>query len=83
MSSNIIDMKDRLARTTSYIRECQARISKGEIMDLQGLDKNVGAMCEDIQKLPQEEARALAEKMEYLIQSLDELSQVIRGREKE
>ena len=78
MSSNIIDIKDRLSKTTKYVRDCRSRVNQGEIMDLQNLDKNVGSVCEDILKLPQEEGLELQVKMEHLIESLEELSDAIQ-----
>ncbi len=78
MENNIIDIKDRLSKTTSYVRDCQSRVNQGEIMDLQGLDKNVGSVCDDILKLPQDEGLELQVKMEHLIQSLEELSGAIQ-----
>ncbi len=78
MEDNVVDIKDRLSNTTNYIRDCQSRVNKGEIMDLQGLDKNVVSVCDDIHKLPHEEALELKTKMELLIKSLGELSDAIQ-----
>ncbi len=78
MENNIIDIKDRLLKTTNYVRDCQSRVNQGEIMDLQGLDKNVGSVCDDILKLPEEEGAELQAKMELLIQSLEGLSDAIQ-----
>ncbi len=70
----------RLQTIVDYVRDCQARVNKGEIMDLQGLDKNVISLCDDIANLPEEESRALEGRMSGLIDSLEALAQAMKDQ---
>lgn len=64
-----------------YVRDCQARVTKGEIMDLQGLDKNVIDICDAIAHLPEKEGRALEGQMTQLIDSLEVLARTMKEQQ--
>lgn len=74
-------MAKRLRMIVDYVRDCRMRVSKGEIMDLQGLDKNVISICDAIAKLPENEGRALESQMSGLIDSLEELAQAMKEQQ--
>lgn len=71
---NIEDLKERLERTIDYVRDCSVRVGNGEIMDLTGLDKTVTKMCEDIEKLPKDDADSVKDDMAKLVGGLDDLA---------
>lgn len=64
----------QLASVSDYVRGCEARVIKGELMDLSGLDRAVIALCEGIARLPVSDARALEDRMQKLIGGLDSLA---------
>lgn len=71
----------RLKGIVDYVRDCQARVTKGEIMDLQGLDKNVIEVCNAIAQLPEKEGRALEAQMTQLIESLEVLARTMKEQQ--
>jgi hypothetical protein len=68
----------RLKAIVDYVQDCQRRVTKGEIMDLQGLDNNVIEVCDAIAHLPEEEGRALEAQMSALIESLESLARTMK-----
>lgn len=71
----------RLKTIIDYVRDCQVRVGKGEIMDLQGLDKNVIDICDAIAKLPEQEGHALEGQMSQLIDSLEALGRMLKEQQ--
>ncbi len=71
----------KLKAIVDYVRDCQARVSKGELMDLQGLDENVIELCDEIAELPEKEAQVLERQMSQLIESLETLATTIKEQE--
>lgn len=71
----------RLKALIDYVRDCQIRVGKGEIMELQGLDKNVVDICEAIAKLDADEARDMEDQMTLLIDSLEELARAMKEQQ--
>jgi hypothetical protein len=71
----------RLKSIVDYVRDCQMRVGKGEIMDLQGLDKNVIDICDAIAKLPEKEGQALEDQMSQLIDSLETLARMLKEQQ--
>jgi len=77
-SEEALNLDKELKQTSDYVRECEARITKGEMMELQGLDKTVIDMCDRISNIPSEEAKELEEKMALLIKALETLANTIK-----
>ena len=71
----------RLKGIVDYVRDCQARVTKGEIMDLQGLDKNVIEVCDAIAHLPEEDGKTLETQMTQLIDSLEVLARTMKEQQ--
>ena len=78
---NAADVGKRLKLIVDYVRDCQARVTKGEIMELQGLDKNVIELCEALGELPENEAQALEAQMTQLISSLEVLARTMKEQQ--
>ncbi len=76
-----IPVGQRLRSIIDYVRDCQVRVAKGEIMDLEGLDKNVVAVCDAIGKLPQAESQAMESQMAQLIDSLETLARMMKEQQ--
>ncbi len=72
------DTRQRLKAITDYVQDCQRRVVKGDIMDLQGLDRRVLDICQAVTRLPTGEARALEIPMQQLIAALDVLATTMR-----
>lgn len=81
MVSEAAEIGQKLKSVTDYVRDCQGRVSKGELMDLQGLDKNVIALCDAVAELPEKEGQAFEKQMSQLIESLEDLANTIKERE--
>jgi hypothetical protein len=71
----------RLKLIVDYVRDCQVRVTKGEILDLKGLDKNVISLCDDIAKLPKKDGQALEDQMSQLIDSLEVLARTMKEQQ--
>lgn len=71
-------LNTQLAAVLDYVRQCDLRVGRGEVMDLSGLDRTVMAMCEDIVRLPAPQARNLQPRMQQLVESLDQLAARMR-----
>jgi hypothetical protein len=71
----------RLKSIVDYVRDCQMRVGKGEIMDLQGLDKNVIDICDAIAGLPEKEGQAMEDQMSLLIDSLEMLGRMLKEQQ--
>ncbi|MDE1152309.1 MAG: hypothetical protein PW788_07215 [Micavibrio sp.] len=72
------ELAKRLRSVTEYVRDCERRVNQGEIMDLEGLDRNVVEICTGIAGLPQEEGQALEKPMSMLIEDLERLADTMR-----
>ena len=79
--TNKEDVGKTLKSIIDYVRDCQARVTKGEILDLQGLDKNVMEVCDAIAKLPEEDGHALESQMSVLIESLEVLARTMKDQQ--
>jgi len=73
----------RIEQVKTYIQDCERRITKGEVIPLVGLDKNVEDICNDIGALSEDEAAGMEEKLSNLIGALDKLVAAIRNFESE
>jgi len=71
-------LSGRLKAIIEYVRDCQARVYKGEIMDLQGLDRSVIDVCNAIAALPENEGKKMESQMSTLIDSLEVLAGSIK-----
>jgi hypothetical protein len=71
-------LQQRLKAIIDYVRDCQRRVSQGEIMDLKGLDQNVLELCDGVAALPPPEGRALEDQMTALITDLEALANAMR-----
>jgi hypothetical protein len=75
------EVATRLKKIVDYVRDCQARVTKGEIMDLQGLDKNVIEVCDAITSLPEKDSQELEGQMAQLIESLEVLARTMKEQQ--
>ena len=75
------ELAKRLKATIDYVRDCDRRVSQGEIMDLQGLDATVVDICDHLGQLPEEEGQALEAQMAVLIKGLEQLADTMREQE--
>lgn len=73
-NENMAEVEKKLKGIVDYVRDCQARVTRGEIMDLQGLDKNVMEVCDAAAQLPEEDGQRLESQMSQLIESLETLA---------
>ena len=75
------EVSKQLKGITDYVRDCQARVTRGEIMDLQGLDKNVMEVCNAVAGLPAKEGQSLEKQMTQLIESLEVLARTMKEQQ--
>jgi len=73
------EIASRLKKVTDYVRDCERRVAQGELMELEGLDRNVIEICDGIAKLPKEQGQALEKQMATLIDDLEHLAETIRA----
>lgn len=78
MTGKASEIGKKLKTIVDYVHDCQARVTRGEIMDLQGLDKNVVEVCDAIARLPEKDGQALEGQMAQLIDSLEILARTMK-----
>ena len=79
--NNAAKLDKRLKAIINYVRDCQARVTKGEVMSLEGLDTKVVKLCNDIAVLPEKEGRGLESQMNLLIESLEILARELKEQQ--
>jgi len=75
------ELATRLKATIDYVRDCDRRVSQGEIMDLQGLDDTVVEICDSIAELDEAEGQSLEPQMATLIKGLEQLAETMKEQE--
>lgn len=78
---NVDEIAKQLKSILDYIRDCQARVIKGEILSLQGLDKNVEDVCIALAEVPNGEAEVLGDLMTSMISELEVLADTMREQQ--
>lgn len=76
------ELTKRLTSIIEYVRDCERRVNQGEIMELDGLDRNVLELCDGIGTLPQEQGKLLELQMSILVQDLEKLANAMREQQK-
>lgn len=71
----------QLTAVTDYVRGCETRVVRGEMMDFGGLDRTVIDLCQNITRLPPAEARKMEPRMLQLIEGLDALARNIKEQQ--
>lgn len=79
--NNAAKLDKRLKAIIDYVRDCQARVAKGENLSLEGLDIKVVNLCNDIAVLPEKEGRGLESQMNFLIESLEILARELKEQQ--
>ena len=72
------EIAKRMKTVTDYVRDCERRVSLGEIMELDGLDRNVMELCDAVAALPKDESANLEKQMSSLIENLETLADAMR-----
>lgn len=72
------ELRDKLKTIIDYVRECEARTARGEILDMSSLDQTVSDICAEIVDLPRSESRDLEPSMQSLVKALDSLAVTMR-----
>jgi hypothetical protein len=80
-AADTADLARRLKSVTDYVRDCERRVSQGEIMDLTGLDRNVLEICNGVAALPPPQGRLLQGELAALIGDLDKLAAAMKSRQ--
>jgi hypothetical protein len=81
IKTDTVELGKRLKGVIDYVRDCQARVTKGEIMDLQGLDQNVVEICDAVAALPQKESQSFEPQMGQLIDALEVLARTMKEQQ--
>lgn len=71
------DLRKRLEAEGRSLVEARAAVAAGQDIALDELETRVAALCRDVQALPLAEARPLADDLQRLIASMDELAAAI------
>ena len=75
------DIGARLKQVNDYVKDCDRRVNRGEIMDLQGLDKTVMDICDMMAQLPDDEAQKHETAMSVLIKDLETLAKSMKEQQ--
>ncbi len=72
------ELAKRMKSVNDYVRDCERRVSLGEIMELDGLDRNVMELCDAIAALPKDQSADFEKQMGSLIENLETLADAMR-----
>lgn len=75
------ELEQQLKQLTDYVRDCERRVAKGEIMDLQGLDRQVMVLCDRVTMLPRQDAQIIESKLTLMIGELENLANTLRAQQ--
>lgn len=75
------DIAQQLKSVLDYVKDCDRRVHLGEIMDLDGLDGKVMAICDLIAAMPQDQAQAYETQMGVLITELEKLAKSMQEQQ--
>ncbi|HEX2751860.1 MAG TPA: hypothetical protein VHP34_01890 [Alphaproteobacteria bacterium] len=75
------EVGDRLKQVADYVKDCDRRVNRGEIMDLQGLDKTVREICDAMAQLPEDEVEKHESAMSALIKDLETLAKSMKAQQ--
>lgn len=73
---------DHIKSVSDYVVDCERRARQGEIMDLQGLDRNVTDICNTLAQMERGEAQKLQSRLATLIEGLERLGDTMREEQK-
>lgn len=71
------DIIEDMKKLMNYVEESQKTIEDGEMVDLQGLDKDVEALCKEALQLKPEQEQDVQLVMREMITKLEALAQSI------
>ncbi len=71
------EFRQRLDAETRSLVEARATVAAGQDVSLEDLQGRIAALCRGVEALPREEARPLADDVQRLVASLDELAAAI------
>lgn len=75
------EVGERLKQVMDYVKDCDRRVNRGEIMDLQGLDKTVMDICDAMAQLPEDEVEKHEMAMSVLIKDLETLAKSMKAQQ--
>jgi hypothetical protein len=75
------EVGEKLKQVTDYVKDCDRRVNRGEIMDLQGLDKTVMEICDAMAQLPEDEVEKHEAAMSALIKDLETLAKSMKAQQ--
>lgn len=81
MTASLADVTKQLNAIIDYVRDCESRVARGEIMDLQGLDRNVVEICDAIATLAPVDAKQTEDRMAVLIDDLEKLARGMKEQQ--
>ena len=75
------DIRKEIQTVIDYVRNCETRALKGEVLELQGLDQNVLLICNKIAGLDAPHAKTIEPLMAVLIEVLDRLASTLKNQQ--
>lgn len=70
-----------IQKIIDYIRDCEVRAARGEVLELQGLDQNVLIICNKITGLDIPHSKTVEPLMTSLIEALDNLASTLKTQQ--
>ncbi len=80
---NSAEIEQQLKQLIDYVRDCDRRVAKGEIMDLKGLDRNVIEICDHVAGLSPQDARQLESGLAQMVSELEILANTLRAQQEQ
>ena len=70
-------LPDRIQAVIDRIDQARQQVESGEMINLDDLDNEIAAICEEAHEPPPDETEMVDEKMDLMIAKLEELSQAL------
>ncbi len=76
---NATELRSKMEKTNDYILDSEAKVLAGTMVDLTGLDKEVGVICQKALAMPPNDARDIQPLMAEMIGNLERLSLALKN----
>lgn len=79
--NNKKNISNEINQLSGYLKTCEHRLNKGEMIDLSALDDKTRQICDAILAIPDEERQEFIPKMQQLITDVEKIAGLLKKTE--